>query len=69
MKKTHCKNGHPLSGDNLAPGNGRICRICIRAAQRAYTARHRNNPEWRAKHNRRSKEWYYRNKSLSGPTS
>jgi hypothetical protein len=28
-KKTHCKNGHELSGDNLLISRGkRVCRIC-----------------------------------------
>jgi hypothetical protein len=29
--KTHCKHGHPLSGDNVLPvngGTGRRCRAC-----------------------------------------
>jgi hypothetical protein len=41
MRKTHCKRGHPFSGDNLvirAPGrsgrSGRGCRICINDLQR-----------------------------------
>jgi hypothetical protein len=33
QKKTHCKNGHPLSGDNLylCPRGYRECRICRRS--------------------------------------
>ncbi len=32
-RKTHCKRGHPLAGDNLyrKKGAGRICRTCQRA--------------------------------------
>lgn len=36
--KTHCKQGHPFSGDNLAiytPGR-RSCRACKRALERKY---------------------------------
>ncbi|MEU7240291.1 HNH endonuclease signature motif containing protein [Streptomyces sparsogenes] len=31
-KKTHCKRGHPLSGENLLinEGGGRVCRTCVR---------------------------------------
>lgn len=43
-KKTHCRNGHPLSGDNLEivvvpGGQKRRCIICRNANQRAYNAR------------------------------
>lgn len=33
-RKTHCVNGHPLSGANLycPPEGGRVCRECSRAA-------------------------------------
>jgi hypothetical protein len=36
-----CKNGHPLSGDNLyvAPSGERQCCTCRNAAKRAVTAR------------------------------
>lgn len=40
--KTHCSNGHPLSGENLyvpPSGRGRYCRACRRAAVRRYAAR------------------------------
>lgn len=40
--KTHCPQGHPLSGANLryAPrGTGRVCRICRAESGRAYRAR------------------------------
>jgi hypothetical protein len=35
--KTHCPQGHPLSGDNLYvnPGGGRVCRTCSREGNRA----------------------------------
>ncbi len=39
--KTHCLNGHPLSGDNLRLSRGRrICRACRRDARRRYVALH-----------------------------
>jgi len=33
QKKTHCKHGHPLSGENLYMQNGkyRVCLTCRRA--------------------------------------
>lgn len=35
-----CKNGHPLSGENLyVLKGGRRCRTCLRAAQRRYRAK------------------------------
>ena len=35
--KTHCKRGHPLSGDNLkVVGNRRRCRACITINNRLY---------------------------------
>lgn len=39
-KRTHCANGHPLSGDNLIlRANGaRRCRTCKNARERAYYA-------------------------------
>lgn len=43
---THCKDGHPLSGDNLVWVNGRRrCLTCKRAQQReAYATRRANEP-------------------------
>lgn len=42
-RQTHCKRGHPLSGDNLyvAPGlQNRKCRICVREGNaRRYAAK------------------------------
>ena len=39
-RKTHCKRGHPLSGDNLYPHpNGRDCRQCRKLADRRYKER------------------------------
>lgn len=42
--KTHCPQGHPLSGNNLRFLNGtwRACRQCHREWQRGYRARRRN---------------------------
>lgn len=38
-KKTHCKRGHPLAGDNLMLlSNGRGCRECARALWRKHGA-------------------------------
>lgn len=42
-RKTRCKNGHPLSGDNLILDDGsRKCRICTNARQRKRQARLRS---------------------------
>lgn len=40
-KKTHCPQGHPLSGDNLyvPPVRQRVCRECVRASGRRHRAR------------------------------
>lgn len=37
-QKTHCKRGHPLSGDNLYinPQKARVCRKCSRLTQKRY---------------------------------
>jgi hypothetical protein len=42
LRKTHCKHGHPLSGDNLriGPNGVRACRACNAANQRAFRERH-----------------------------
>jgi hypothetical protein len=42
LRKTHCKHGHPLSGDNLriGPNGVRTCRACNAANQRAFRERH-----------------------------
>ena len=53
-KQTHCKNGHPLSGDNLylrkgAFGFERICRICKKAYFAEWKAAH---PDYWRKHER-----------------
>lgn len=38
--KTHCPQGHPYSGDNLAMyGGKRCCRTCMRASNRRYEQR------------------------------
>lgn len=43
--KTHCKYGHPLTGDNLRIGRGRsgkqqrLCRTCKRRRRREWRAR------------------------------
>jgi hypothetical protein len=50
VRKTHCKNGHPLSGDTIRVGSQgrRICRICVRAYQRARYLTQRNSPSIQA---------------------
>jgi len=39
-RKTHCKNGHELSGDNLhvKPDGERRCRACAREQMQRYRA-------------------------------
>lgn len=41
-KKTHCKRGHPLSGENLYidKRGSRLCRTCHRAAKAAWNKAH-----------------------------
>lgn len=42
VAKTHCKRGHPLSGDNLyinPAHGGRVCKKCTAMYQREYYAR------------------------------
>jgi HNH endonuclease len=43
LRKTHCKHGHPLSGENLriGPNGVRACRACNAANQRAFRERQR----------------------------
>lgn len=41
--RTHCKQGHPLSGENLQPYElhvlgQRVCRLCVRAREHRYRA-------------------------------
>jgi hypothetical protein len=45
LRKTQCKHGHPLSGDNLriSPNGTRACRACNAATQRAFRERQRRN--------------------------
>lgn len=44
-RKTHCQNGHPLTGDNLQPAalrqGKRICRTCYNAGCRVRIRRYR----------------------------
>lgn len=42
-KKTHCQNGHKLTGANLVitSAGSRQCKICLRFSQRRYDARKR----------------------------
>lgn len=43
---THCKRGHPLSGENLrlAPAGMRVCRECSRIRDRKYYAQRQGMP-------------------------
>lgn len=41
LQQQTCKNGHPLSGDNLKPAGQRQCRACANAANRRYQQRQR----------------------------
>lgn len=45
--KTHCKRGHPLSGENLMRNSSgcRQCRTCQRLAQRKYELKKRQKSE------------------------
>ena len=45
-RKTHCKNGHPLSGDNLVINStkgSRQCRVCQNASKARYAAKKRGS--------------------------
>jgi hypothetical protein len=42
-KKTHCKSGHPLDGENLKKThNRRICKECDRQSSRKYWRKKKN---------------------------
>lgn len=61
-RKTHCKRGHPLSGDNVyvnAKTKRRICRTCQKEATKAWRDKHPEEHaayhreyvrKWRAEH-------------------
>lgn len=59
-RQTHCKKGHPLSGDNLSPTwlkrGKRICRICLRERE------HRSYRKNREKKAEAHKRWRERNR-------
>jgi hypothetical protein len=41
LRKTHCKHGHPVSGENLRIDprtKARVCRSCVRESQRQFRA-------------------------------
>jgi hypothetical protein len=48
LRKTHCKHGHPLSGENLRIDprtKARVCRSCVRESQRQFReAANRSRP-------------------------
>lgn len=57
--KTHCKNGHPLNGENLyldVKYNFRACKLC---RNETFTRAYKTNKE---KRKQQSKEWYEANK-------
>lgn len=43
--KTHCPQGHPLSGDNvrLTPENRRVCKLCHVEEQKRYTMKQKES--------------------------
>jgi hypothetical protein len=45
IRKIHCPQGHPYSGDNLYVGEnkGRVCRTCRNLRNREYRARRRQH--------------------------
>ena len=48
VQKTHCKNGHEFTPDNIKPKNGnkhRACRTCVRIANQEYKRRKRARRE------------------------
>lgn len=77
-RKTHCKRGHPLSGDNLyvMPRGKRQCRECHRIKSRRLNAANRDSnnaaqraryhahktPEWRAQRNADARARYHAKK-------
>jgi len=68
-KKTHCPKGHPYSGDNVMIFDGkRSCRECARTTSREFSRGRKDDPEWRARHNKQARESYHRVKNLSEAT-
>jgi hypothetical protein len=62
LAKTHCPQGHPLSGENALKltGNRKQCKICLRAAQKEHMRRKRaEDPEGMR---RKAAEYYQANK-------
>lgn len=68
LAKTHCRKGHPYSGDNLYlhPRGDRVCRTCVNNSAAAWRSRNRElvnenakrtqknwTPEQRERHNAR----------------
>ena len=62
-RKTHCINGHPLSGDNLVviPNRRRQCLECRRDNRRRFRSRHRKEENIKARE--RALKYYYANRS------
>lgn len=58
-RKTHCKNGHPLSGENLLMNNGqRNCKKCVKTRLQRY------HQERREEINQKNRECYRETKAL-----
>jgi hypothetical protein len=58
-RRTHCTNGHPLSGDNLFIENGkRRCRVCNRKRSKNWKSKNANHC---AEYSRKNASEYYAN--------
>jgi hypothetical protein len=62
-RKTHCSDGHPLTGENLHPGflrrGQRVCRICRADYARAYFQKNKAAfREWRQQDRAKNPEKY-----------
>lgn len=64
-RKTHCKRGHELSGDNMALTiiGSRACRACRRLLARQ---KYQTDPEYRARLRDRSREYARARAALEG---
>lgn len=62
-RQTHCKNGHPLTEDNIAEfgkkRGRRDCKICHKERHKAYS----DSPEGREKIREYQRKWYHLNKA------
>lgn len=57
-RKTECKNGHPLSGENLyiRPTGERSCRTCRQAEAQRIKQRRQSNPEYQERYRQVARE-------------